>query len=1753
MNNFDREIADLSVEKRELLEALLEEGDGLNLLPLSFAQQRLWFLDQLEPGSAFYNMAVAVRLTGTLDAEALRASLNEVVRRHESLRTRFSVVGEQPVQLISPALQIDLPPVEVPGGTPEEREAEVRRLAAEEARRPFDLSKGPLLRALLLRLSAGEHVILLTMHHIVSDGWSLGVLVREVAALYEAGVGGESSPLAELPIQYADFAVWQREWLRGEVLDEQLGYWKQQLGGATSSLELPTDRPRSAAQIARGGAVPVSIPAQLTDALKALSLQEGATLFMTLLAAWQTLLRRYANEDDVIVGSPVANRNREEIEDLIGFFVNTLALRTDMSGDPTFREVLRRVRRVTLEAYAHQDIPFEKLVEELQPERSLGRNPFFQVLFALQNAPMGALELPGLTLKLEEFESGTARFELEFHLREHDGGMRGELLYNSDLYDAATAERMVEHFQMLLEGVVRDPDENVSALPLLAEAEEQQLLVEWNRTATPYQRELCVHEMFARQAERAPDEIAILFDGTEVSYRELNRRANRLAHHLQKSGVGPDSVVGICFERSIEMLVSVLGVLKAGGAYLPLDPEYPQARLAFMLADSRARVLLTQSSLSGRVPAGEAKVIRLDAEWAEVEKESGENPESLATPGNLAYVIYTSGSTGKPKGVAMPHRPLVNLVSWQRDRSSQSNPPRTLQFTSLSFDVSFQEIFSTWCVGATLVLIREEVRRDARALLRVLEDARIERLFLPFVALQYLAEVSESEGLVPSNLREVITAGEQLKITRHLRGMFRKMTACTLDNQYGPSEAHVVSSFMLDDRPENWPEVPPIGRPIANAQLYILDEHLRPVPVGVAGELYIGGDCLARGYVGHEGASAEKFVPNPFGEDADAARLYRTGDRARFLRGGDIEFLGRSDRQLKVRGYRVELGEIESALRQHAEVREAVVVAVEDAAGEKRLAAYVLKDERAGATAHELRGHLRERLPEYMVPSVFMLLDEFPLTPSGKVDRRALPTPDLSQMGLDGREDSYVAPRTPVEELLAGIWSEVLGAKQVGVRDNFFESGGHSLLATRLMSRLREAFRVEIPLRSLFEHPTVEGLAQVIKAQGSEAAALGVTPARRASDDEPLPLSFAQQRLWFIDQLNPGSTLYSLPGALRLKGALDVAALQRSIDEVVRRHEAMRTSFATVEGEPVQVVHPFQPAGLPVVDLRHLPQAEREAEASRLAIEESRKPFDLKQWPLLRTALLRLAEDEHVLLFTVHHIIADGWSVAVLVREVAAFYGDFIAGRQPSLPELPIQYGDYALWQREWLRGEVLEEQLGYWKRQLSGASPVLELPTDRPRPAIQSWDGAKQRVVITAALNERLKKLAQREGVTLYMLMLAAFQTLLYRYTRQTDINVGSPIAGRNQLETEGLIGLFINVLIMRAELDGEMSFRELLHRVRQTALEAYARQDLPFEKLVDELQPGRDLSHTPLFQVMFVLQNAPQETPELPGLSLSILDTDNGTSRFDLTLELTERGPELEGFFEYKTELFDASTIARLGEHLLTLLEGIAAEPSQTLSELPLLSADERELILHQWNDTAAAYPADKCVHQLFEEQAARTPDSTAVIFEETQLSYAELNRRANCLAHHLRTLGVEPGARVGICVERSAEMVVGLLGILKAGAAYVPLDPSYPRERLAFMIEDARLSVLLTQESLLDELPPHDTHVLCLDADRSDIARQSEANPLAGATADSLAYVIYTSGSTGRPKGVMVAHRNVANFFAAMDDRVGGGEGSGDGGPG
>ncbi|HEX9935694.1 MAG TPA: amino acid adenylation domain-containing protein, partial [Longimicrobium sp.] len=1718
-------------------------------LPLSFAQQRLWFIDRLEGAGAAYHLPTRQRLRGELDHAALRRALDRIVARHEALRTVFAEVDGEPVQRIAPAEESAFHLVEHDLRGHPQAGAELRRVMTEEATAPFDLARGPLIRGRLVQLADDDHVLLITMHHVVSDGWSLEVFTRERAELYAAFQAGGPDPLPALPIQYADYAAWQRKWVDGEVLRAQAEYWTGTLAGAPELLELPTDHARPARQDFSGSFIPVDLDAELTVGVKALAARHGTTLFMTLLAGWAAVLSHLSGQDDLVVGTPTANRGRSEIEGLIGFFVNTLALRVDLSAAPSVSDLLARVKERSLGAQHHQDIPFEQVVELLQPARSLSHTPLFQVMFIWQNAPERELELSGVALASGAPAQGpapregpaaqppqvTAKFDLTLSLSEHDGRIAGSLEYAAALFERATAERFAGYLRRALAAMAADERQAVGRLRLLPDAERRLVLEDWNATAAGYPTDgVCVHDLFRAQAMRTPGAVALSWQGERLTYAELGARANQISHVLRRRGVGPEVRVGVCLPRTPDLVAAMLGVLGAGGAYVPLDPAYPRERLGWMLEDAAVALVITESSLADRLPEETPALLLLDVERDVVATESADAPESGAVPENLSHVIFTSGSTGRPKGVMIRHSSAVVLLHWLRENVTDEERSAVLFSTSVNFDVSVAEVFGTLAWGGKLVLVENALE------LATLEEEVVHVSMVPSAA----AELLRSGG-IPPFVKTLNLAGEALP-NALAQGLYALPTVEKVGNLYGPTEDTTYSTYYRVPRGADQVLV---GTPVANTQAYVLDRHLHPVPVGVVGELYLAGDGLSRGYANRPAMTAERFVPCPFG--APGGRMYRVMDRVRRRMDGELEYLGRTDFQVKVRGYRIELGEIEARLAEHPAVRAPVVLVREDEPGDRRLVAYYLGDEPAAVDA--LKAHLAERVPGYMVPEAYVWMEAYPLTPNRKVDRKTLPAPEGD--AYVARE--YEAPVGETEIALAGVWAQVLRVERVGRWDNFFELGGHSLLAVRVISRVREALGVEAAIGDLFVRPVLADFARGMET-AARAELPAIEPVERGRD---LPLSFAQQRLWFIDQMGGAGAAYNIPTHQRLQGELDHAALRRALDRIVARHEALRTVFVEVDGDPVQRIAPAEESAFHLVehDLRGHPRAG--AELRRVMTEEARAPFDLARDPLIRGRLVRMADDDHVLLITMHHIVSDGWSLEVFTRELGELYAAFQAGGPDPLPALPIQYADYAAWQRKWVDGEVLQAQAEYWSGTLAGAPELLELPTDHARPARQDFSGSAAGIELDAELTAGLKALSRRHGTTLFMTLMAGWAAVLSRLSGQDDVVVGTPTANRGRPEIEGLIGFFANTLALRVDLSGSPAVGEALARVKARALEAQANQDIPFEQVVDLLQPVRSLAHTPLFQVMFVWQNAPDEQVELAGLAQAALGPaphpgsapepasgpePQGTAKFDLLLALSEAGGRITGGVEYATALFEQATVERWLGYLRRVLEAMVADDTLGVARLPMLAEAERRLVLREWNATEAAYPAEACVHELVEAQVARTPGAVAVAFEGERVTYAELNARANRLAHHLRALGVGPDVRVGICVQRSVEMVVGLLGILKSGGAYVPLDSSYPVDRLRNMVEDSAPAVLLTH-------PPQagtaaalsagsDIPVLDLTGDE-EWAERPETNPgREGLGPANLVHVLFTSGSTGRPKGVMLEHGSLVNRLAWMQDRYG-----------
>ncbi|MDU9390189.1 non-ribosomal peptide synthase/polyketide synthase [Pseudomonas sp. zfem002] len=1666
-------------------------------LALSHAQQRQWILWQLDPQSAAYNIPAALRLSGALDVDALRRSFAALIARHETLRTTFREDGEQAVQIVHPAGDFALPVEAVAA-------QQLQAIVDAEVRRPFDLEHGPLLRVRLLQLGADEHVLVLTQHHIVSDGWSMPIMVDELARLYDAFSQGQALELPALAVQYADYAQWQRDWMAAGEQARQLDYWKEQLGGEQPVLQLPTDRPRPAQRSERGARVEFELDAVQLQGLKAAARAQGVTLFMLLLAAWQTLLQRYSGQADIRVGVPVANRNRSETEGLIGFFVNTQVLKAEFAADTTVAALLQQLKATVAGAQAHQDLPFEQLVEALQPQRDLSRSPLFQVAYNHQTQAASELrQLPGLRLEAFAASKDRVQFDLTLDTYEGEQGLGAALIYATDLFDAQTVERMAAHWRNLLRAMAADASQRIADLPLQSAEETRRTLGDWNRQLRVFPGELCAHQLFEVQAARLPEAVALSFGAEQLTYAQLNTRANQLAHKLREQGVGPDVLVGLSVERSLEMLVGVLGILKAGGAYVPLDPDYPQDRLDYMQADSGIRLLLTGTDLVASALQGY----------------SAANPLNLTSPDNLAYVIYTSGSTGKPKGALLPHRNLLRLFTATNHWFGFDENDVWTLFHSYAFDFSVWEIFGALLYGGRLVLVPRDVTRSPEDFHQLLVDENVTVLNQTPSAFKQLARVA-CESAADLALRYVVFGGEALDVGS-LKPWFERFGDAQpqLINMYGITETTVHVTYRPISKLDlAQSEVSPIGEAIPDLSWYVLDADFNPVALGCNGELHVGHAGLARGYHNRAALTAERFVPNPFA--TDGSRLYRTGDLARYRAEGVIEYAGRIDHQVKIRGFRIELGEIEARLQEHEGVREVVVLAIDGAAGQQLAAWFVPRDPARTDLRDSLKAHLKANLPDYMVPTHLIALEAMPLTANGKLDRKALPKPDASQL-----QNAYVAPVSELEQQLAAIWAEILKVEQVGLSDNFFELGGHSLLATQVVSRIRKQLGVELSLRTLFEAADLAAFAHTV-AQG---AASGTPALVRVGREQPLALSYAQQRQWFLWQLDAESTAYNIPLALRLKGALDIDALEASFTSLIARHETLRTTFRQDGEQAVQIIQPATPLLLAVEEVDA-------AQAQQRVLEEIERPFDLQQGPLLRVRLLRLAPQEHVLVLTLHHVVADGWSLPVLVDELVRLYGGLSQGQDIQLGELPIQYADYAHWQRQWMAAGEQERQLAYWTAQLGGEQPVLELPMDRARPAIQQEAGARLGLELDGALVERLKAVAREQGVTLFMLLLASFQTLLHRHSGQDDIRVGVPVANRTRAETEGLIGFFVNTQVLKAGFAPGLTFAALLQQVKQAALQAQAHQELPFEQLVEALQPQRSLSHSPLFQVMYNHQVDVQAVSHaLPGLSLEGLDLDSHRAQFDLTLNTAEHAGGISAGLVYATALFDQGTVERLAAHWLNLLHGVCADVGGAIAGLPLLGDDERGFLTEGCNQSARGYPLERGYVALFEEQVAAHPQRIAVTCLAREHSYEELNSAANRLGHALIAAGVGFDQPIALLAERGPDLLGMIVGSFKAGAGYLPLDPALPNQRLSGVIGQSGAPVLVCSaacEAQARELLAGLEGVQLLVWEQVQQASHSVANPGRYSGPDNLAYVIFTSGSTGLPKGVMVEQRGMLN---------------------
>ncbi|MFF8021565.1 amino acid adenylation domain-containing protein [Streptomyces sp. NPDC007896] len=1701
-------------------------GDGRqveDVYPLTPMQSGMLFHSLAEPDTGAYFEQMTFVLDGVTDPALLERAWQHVTEHLEILRG--SLVWhdvERPLMVVhrhvdTPVTHLDWRALPEP-----EQRVELDRYLAEDRARGLDLSEAPLLRLALIRVSDTGVRVIRTSHHVLLDGWSTFQMLDELSAAYSALLAGEE-PVLPVRRPFRSYV----EWLEGQDLAQAETYWRDLLTGFATPTALPYDRRPAASHRAQARERLVNrLSPEVSAEIYAFARRHRLTVNAVMQGAWALLLSRYTGDQDVVFGATVAGRPADlpGADAIVGMLINTLPVRIDVDVDAPVAEWLAAVQRAQVEARQYEYVPLPRIHAWSGIER--GAN-LFDSLVVFENFPMDDRAAAEQGLRLHGLE-GAEDTNYPLNLVAYAGDeLAYALVYDAGFFEASSVERIGRHLESLLTGMTADPQQPLSGLSLVSDAEEARRMVgEWSGAAGVEVPAGCVHEWVARRAVVSPGAVAVSCDGESLSYGELEERANRLARHLVSLGSRPGQLVALSVERGVQMVVGLLGILKSGAGYVPLDPAYPADRLAYMLSDSGVGLLVTHRGLQERFPGTEATVVDLDSDWPVIAELPGTAPEVEVCGDDVAYVIYTSGSTGRPKGVAVEHRSVLNLLANCRPLYEFGPEDVWTVFHSYAFDFSVWELWGCLVAGGRALVVPQDVARNPELMWQLLAEERV-TVFnqTPSMFRELIEHALASDAAPLEALRYVIFGGEALE-PKHVSGWFERFdgSVTRLVNMYGITETtvHVTYQEVLAEHVSGGRI--PAGRPLPSYRVLLLDGAGMPVPVGVPGEIYVAGPGLARGYLHRPGLTAERFPLNPFGTAGE--RMYRSGDVARWREDGTLDYLGRADDQVKIRGFRIELGEIETVLVGHPDVQDAVVVAHQGADGHRRLVAYVVAE--TDLPTVELRGHLSGSLPDYMVPAVFVGLGRLPLTPSGKVDRRSLPEPEVDTSQLAG---GYAAPRTEAEEILARVWAEVLGVGRVGVHDNFFELGGDSILSIQVVSRARQVLGVHLSPRLLFDAPTVAGLAAAVGAE--EAASSPAIPA--VSRDGELPMSYGQQRLLFLEDFNQGGSEYHSAVGLRLTGALDAAALRTAVNDLGARHEALRTTFEVVGDRGVQKVHATLEPEWRTVDLTGIPEADREKHLRSVVRDDLVRSYDLKAGPLVRVLLAEVGVDEHVCVLGMHHIVTDGWSMGVVARELGELYAAQVEGRIPDLAEVPLQYPDFAAWQRARLAdGGLLEEQLAWWKERLNGISP-LELPTDRPRPAVRTPAGAVLEFEVPGEIVVGLKELARERGATLFMALTAAVKAVFARYTGQEDIAVGTATSGRGQGAMEHLVGFLVNTVVLRSRVEPSMTFDDLLGQVRETVLEAFAHEDVPFERLVEAVQPERDTSRTPLVQAMVVLQNTPGATPELGDLHVDRYQLDRDTALSDLTVEFEEHDGGLRALAEYSTDLFDEPTIARFGEHLTELLAGAVADPRRPLSALPMMSTDEAERVVDEMSGTAGATAPVGCVHEWVARRAVVSPGAVAVSCDGESLSYGELEERANRLARHLVSLGSGPGQLVALSVERGVQMVVGLLGILKSGAGYVPLDPAYPADRLAYMLTDSGATVLVTQRSTPESLPTTNMTVVDLDRDRPVIEAWPSTAPETGVTAHDVAYVIYTSGSTGRPKGVAVEHRSVLNLLA------------------
>lgn len=1675
-------------------------------IPLSFSQERLWFIDRLE-GSLQYHIPAVLKLKGCLNISALEFALKQIIRRHEVLR---SVFIEKEGKIYQQVTELNKSYLNIIDGTelksnPQRIDEKVNELVL----KPFDLQHDTMLRADLISLTQDEHCLVVTIHHIASDGWSVPIIIEELVELYSSFTESRKENLPEITLQYSDYSIWQRNYLESE-LDTKIKYWKQKLDGALP-LELPTDFTRPAIRKTSGNITAVEIDKELSDKIIQLSADEGSTLYMTLLAAFNVLLFNYSKQNDISVGTSIANRPQLELEGLIGFFVNTLTLRSQVDPNEKFVDFLKQIKTTTIEAYEHQDVPFERVVEAVVRERDQSRSPLFQVMLVLLNTPeseSSELKLKEVDIELQDFNLNISKFDLTFHVRETPLGLKVSAEYSTDLFKESTIQRMLFHFTRILDQITRSKDQKVGEIDLMDFTHRQKVLVN-GRSEVTFDKDKSLVSLFEQHASITPNNVALFFGEKSMTYQELNEQSNRVAHFLQSKGVGSQSPVLLYMERGIQTFIGMMGILKSGAAYVPIDMDIPMSRIEYIIRDTGAKYLLSDNSSAQKIQLNQIAVINIATELA---ADLPTNNISI-TPidsNDLAYIIYTSGSTGAPKGVMIEHGNLLDYV-YGLDKRLEINLCKSYALvSSIATDLGNTVIFSSLVFGGTLHVFSKESISNAEYLQNYFIQNAIDCLK---IVPSHWQALSEQNPLLPNKL--LIFGGESLS-GETIRKIRETQTRCRVINHYGPTETTIGKLLFEADLKENYSTTVPIGKPFGNTRVYVISSTQRLNPIGIPGELYIGGEGLARGYINQIELTQEKFIKNPI-EDYPS-RIYATGDLVKYLEDGNIEYLGRVDDQVKIRGYRVEPLEIERITLQSELVNMASIAIITDSTGNKNLSAYVVPNQ--NYSREKLNNYLKQQLPDYMVPSQVIELEKFPMLPNGKIDKKSLPDPEKTTTS------TYIAPQSEAQKKMAEIWEDILEVEQVGIHDDFFALGGHSLLAIRLVSAIRKAFKIEMPIGDIFDYPTINLLLPKLQNQ----SATEVLPPIKTVIPKPdkIPLSFSQERLWFVDQLE-GSVQYHVPSVFKLIGNLNIKSIEYSLKGIINRHEVLRTIIREDGGRGYQIIKDANDWKIEIVSNDEIISDQNKLNEFILDLINS--PFDLSSDYMLRSHLISLSPKEHILIVTLHHISSDRWSTSIMVKELIELYSAYSNKIQPDLKPLPLQYSDYAIWQRTNLNPSVLDKKLDYWKKKLSGMGH-LQLPLDYPRTAVWSVKGAVIPFSINKGVSEGLVDMSQKNGTTLFMTLLSAFKVLLHRYSSQNDICVGTSIANRQYHEIENLIGFFVNTLALRTEVNGHSTFTELLQKVKTTTLEAYEHQDAPFEKVVDSLVTERDMSRNALFQILFVMHN----TPEVPKLNVSDLELIDITfphevSRFDFTIAFTETENGLQGTIQYCTDLFKEETMKRLIGHFQNILNSVVNDPTEKIGKLSMLDPKEIDFLTKSLLLDEFTYPINKSIVDLFEDQVDKTPQNVAVKCDQDSITYLELDQKANQLANQLLQKGIKAEMSVPVYLERGIDMMISVLGILKAGGLYLPIDTEFPKERVGYMLKDSNAKFVISNaDSRLALTDSNNFEVIEI----NNLQNQSKQRPHIGISSDQLAYIIYTSGSTGQPKGVMISHRNLVDYY-------------------